>query len=358
MKTAILVGYIDDSVAKAQREPFVYNEKLLKEELNLQVKQYDAVTFSEISKVCNSVNSDIIFLLPTWKESLTEEKLNNAENIIRELREKNSYRKLIFIDPFAQTTSNYFRLLPYVDYFLKRQRYQNLDEYQNDFIGGSKFTDFLATQWKFDLSNWYTGSKVSSEFQDKIKTGWNLGTAQRFKKELLRKPLFGMGNHKKEIDIFCRLSLGKNNNDEWYSKYRATALDFLEVLASDYKVAISGKYTDSLVSQRQYFAELKGSRLVFSPFGWGENCWRDFEAVCYDCLLVKPSMAHIDTKPNIFIEGKTYVAVKCDFSDLEEKCRYYLQNPEEAAIIIANARRAYQDYFKKKEFVKTIQSLL
>ena len=97
---------------------------------------------------------------------------------------------------------------------------------------------------------------------------------------------------------------------------------------------------------------------AFAPFGWGETCWRDFEAVCYGCLLVKPSMAHIDTQPNIFIEKETYVPVRWDLTDLADQCSYYLEHPAEAAAIVDNARRVYRTYFEQNEFVNFIGRLI
>lgn len=152
--------------------------------------------------------------------------------------------------------------------------------------------------------------------------------------------------------------MGSSQKKEWYYQYRQTALEALQPLASDYQIVTSGKTEGGLVPYHQYLQEIKKSRIVFSPFGWGEMCWRDFEAICYDCLLVKPSMSHIETEPNIFVEGKTYVSVKWDFSDLEEKCRYFLEHPDEAARIVENARQVYTEYFQEKKFIQKIKSLM
>ncbi|NET49624.1 MAG: glycosyltransferase family 1 protein, partial [Merismopedia sp. SIO2A8] len=69
-------------------------------------------------------------------------------------------------------------------------------------------------------------------------------------------------------------------------------------------------------------------------------------------------MSHISTNPDIFIAGETYVPVKWDFSDLEEKCAYYLEHQDEANRIIKNARDKYMSYFKNNEFPKLIGQLI
>lgn len=350
---ALIIGYAEDSIAAAQRQPFNDNRRLLRRQLDLKVEHIKAETLSEIGEACKKHDSDIVFLLPSWRESPSE-----AERVIKKVHEDNPKRKLIFIDPWTQTSSRHFNLLPYVDRFLKRQRYKNLEEYKRHFIGGSMLTDFLARQWQFDLDGWYVSSEIPEGYEERIASGWNLGTAKRFQ-QALRKPIFRFRRPVKEIDIFCRLSLGHENKKEWYYQYRLAALEALKPLEADYHVVASGGFVGrSLVPRRQYYKEIKSSRIVFSPFGWGENCWRDFEAICYDCLLVKPSMAHIDTQPNIFVEGETYVPVRWDFADLEEKCRYYLKHPDEAERIVQNARRVYEDYFEQGEFVKRIEQVI
>ncbi|NET58106.1 MAG: glycosyltransferase family 1 protein, partial [Symploca sp. SIO2E6] len=298
---ALLVGCTKDQIVAAQQEPFIYNQKLLRSQLDLKIQHVQVETFADISEVCKTNDSDVVFLLPDWRETA-----ENAQKIIKTVREDNPNRKLIFVDPFAQTSSNYFHLLPYVDCLLKRQRMKDLSEYKQQFIGGSMFTDFVAKQSDFDLNGWSVASEVPEGYEDRIATGWNLGTARRFVK-VLRPPVFWPKRPEvKDIDIFCRLALGSQQKKEWYCQYRIAAVEALKPLESDYKLATSARFNEEgLIPRRQYLRETKSSRIVFSPFGWGENCWRDFEAVCYDCLLVKPSMAHIDTQPNIFIEGET-----------------------------------------------------
>lgn len=354
MTTALVVGYIQDFVRVAQRDPFIYNRSHLQRQLNLNIKHIRAETFSEIGEACQKYASDIVFFLHGHREDPKE-----VERILEKIRRDHPTRKLIFIDPFAQASTWYFNLLPYVDRLLKRQSYQNFEDYKKPFIGGSKLTDFMAKHWHLDFEKWYVGSEIPQGYEDRIMLGWNLGTAKPFMRGLQKPWMSLCPPVKKNIDLFCRMSLGYENKKEWYYEYRKIALQAIEPLQSKYHVVSGGgSIENGLVSPRQYYREIKHSRMVFSPFGWGENCWRDFEAVCYDCLLIKPSMSHLKTEPNIFIEGETYVPVRWDFADLEEKCRYYLENPEEADRIIKNARHVYENYFKENSFVKTIEQVI
>lgn len=66
------------------------------------------------------------------------------------------------------------------------------------------------------------------------------------------------------------------------------------------KIGKDQRFISGEVGQRQYNNELVRSRIVLSPFGWGELCFRDFEAVFSGALLMKPDMSHLETWPDVF----------------------------------------------------------
>jgi hypothetical protein len=86
---------------------------------------------------------------------------------------------------------------------------------------------------------------------------------------------------------------------------------------------------DSRVNRRSYFKELRQSKICFSPFGYGEVCWRDFEAMTTGAVLVKPDVSHLKLAHDIFVPGKTYVPIKWDLSDLCETVQRLLATPSE-----------------------------
>ena len=355
---ALIVGNANrklDNISAAQLYPFFQERQKLQRQLGLQFKHIQAETFSDISQACKNTTADIIFIRPSWREDPSE-----AEKVLAEVRKNNPNQKLIFLDPFDQTASRYFNVLPYVDWFLKYQRLKDVSQYRQKFIGGVMFTDYLARELNYDLQGWHVGSEVPEGYEHRIATGWNFATAKRFRKALrgsllskFRPPT------KKTIDIFCRLSFGSPGKLEWYGQYRLAAVKMLEALASEYNLAVDmSPEAARKISNKQYVYEIKHSRIVFAPFGWGEVTWRDYEAACHDCLLIKPSIEHVDTNPNIFVAGETYVPTELNLSDVEEKFRYYLEHPEEATRIAANARSAYNAYFEQGEFIKTIQHVI
>jgi hypothetical protein len=342
-----------DAISNNQIYPFFDNRKQLKREIGLEFKHIQAISFADIESAFQTESADIFFIRPSWRESTDE-----AKRVMQKLRQKQPEAKIIFIDPFDQISSTFFEILPYVDHFLKYQRLKDSSQYKQSLKGGTVITDFMVRELGYDLNGWEITSEIPEGYEHRIETGWFITLGQKFKRSLVKKPM-PWERAKKDIDVTCHVLYASKSNIEWYALHRMAAIDQLRSLSGQYKLAISGEFVENrTVSTRQYINDSRRSRIMVSPFGWGELTWRDYEAVCFGCLLVKPAVEHIEVEPNIFIPGKTYVPVRWDFSDLQEKCDYYLQNPQEANLIIDNARRAYRAYFEQSRFVHKIATLL
>jgi len=65
----------------------------------------------------------------------------------------------------------------------------------------------------------------------------------------------------------------------------------------------------------EYRRNMLQSKTVVSPWGCGEACWRDYEALLCECVLIKPRTEHVGAWPDIF-NADVCVWCKPDFSDL------------------------------------------
>lgn len=79
-------------------------------------------------------------------------------------------------------------------------------------------------------------------------------------------------------------------------------------------------------SFKDYTKSLLNTKIVVSPWGHGEACYRDFEALFCGCVLIKPDTGFVDCWPNIYQNNITYIPCKVDFSDLQEKVDWVKQN--------------------------------
>ncbi len=124
----------------------------------------------------------------------------------------------------------------------------------------------------------------------------------------------------RSIDIHARIVA---RGSPWYSAMRLQAVAAVDQLRPRYTCTPQG-----YVARKHYMEELRQSKFCFSPFGYGELCWRDFEAILAGSILVKPNMDHIQCDIPLYRPGETYVSVRWDFEDLEEKIAALRADPE------------------------------
>jgi hypothetical protein len=319
----------------------------LEKELGLTVEITEAKDLGELKRAVASNAPDIAVLMVSWSESV-----EGVSRTLRELQELPQRPKVVFLDYYAPTSSPHFGVLPYVDRYVKRQVLTDLTQYQRDFRGGFVVTDFLA-QHGYDIGSWSFGSKPATEHLSKIVSGWNLGVTPLYRSMLrASRPLWRLWG-RRPFDVNRRLGLGRKDRKEWYEEYRLRSLSMLEPLSA--RVRMTGIQR---VSRQRYLLEMGLSRIVVSPFGLGEVCFRDYEAVASGALLVKPSMDHLVTSPPIYQAGETYVSVAWDLSDLADKVEYHLSHPAESVAIIRNAQRVLSDYYERGGFVADVKRTL
>lgn len=68
-----------------------------------------------------------------------------------------------------------------------------------------------------------------------------------------------------------------------------------------------------------YRAALLDSQICVSPWGLGEICHRDVEAMLAGCVLIKPDSSFVSTWPPLFRNGESYIPCRADFSNLSER---------------------------------------
>lgn len=118
-------------------------------------------------------------------------------------------------------------------------------------------------------------------------------------------------DRKRPIDVFCAVSV--DYLCPTISWHRETAIDRLSRLPGIRTVLGRGR----VFSDHQYRELLQRSRICVSPWGWGETCIRDYEALLAGCVLIKPRTDFIDSA--LPLDDRHYVACRPDFADLGER---------------------------------------
>ena len=102
-----------------------------------------------------------------------------------------------------------------------------------------------------------------------------------------------------------------------YDNFRKGLHDKLELLESKYKII---RMKDGIrVSQDDYYQKMFFSKIIIAALGYGEMAPRDIESAMFNSVLFKNDMSHIQTIPNPYIPFETYVPIKWNWEDVEEK---------------------------------------
>ncbi len=294
-----------------------------------------------------------------------------TNEFFEKLRDK--YKVMVYFDDNDGAECHYFNLFKFFDLVYKKQIFKEKKNYirQLKFYGNRIFSNFYHEKMGILEEDVETGlvkpfSQVNNVRDlEKLRVSWNLALGHHYPlsslkssvcRRLFKYRLFNLVGSW-GVSMFqpkfpknwkppsprtklCHARFG-------FEKYRYSVgyqrRLFLEKV-KDNPLFLSGR-----VHRKQYQREIKNTQVVLSPFGWGEICFRDFEAILNGCVLVKPNMEHVETWPNIYKDDETYVSVKWDGSDLIEKVCQLLKDKEKIEYLRNNAWLELKKAYEKKE---------
>lgn len=265
--------------------------------------------------------------------------------ILKEIKEYSN--KLIWLDTADSTGTCMFDVMPYVDLYLKKQILKDRNLYTKDFYGSRIFCEYYHNKTGIideELEKRYY-PPLDPKYINKLGLSWNVGLGDLFisAKKLLfnpfkiTKPNFTPPNSMKNLDIQYRGSSFSPIGGYQRRKSKELLTSLSNVTFSD---------ANKRIPKNEYIKEGLNAKSILSPFGWGEICGRDFEAITYGACLIKHSMDHLDTYPNVYYDNDTYVPLKWDFSDFKEKLEK--ANSQEYKKISYQAQDSYKFFFTKE----------
>lgn len=277
--------------------------------------------------------------------------------LLTRLRKK--YNKVILFDDNDGTESYFLEMLPSLDHYFKKQLYSDSTNYSRKFNGNRIFSHFYENGRNPNSLEVPLTVSVKPEDLNKMSVLWNLGIGQYPLSKLrnfigkksfpyIGKTLMPFLVSKKAPNDYvpspslrkCHARFGYGHINDPVAGHRKF---FLETLKGKDGFLV-GK-----VDRKTYQKEIRQVQAVFSPYGWGEICFRDFEAIINGAVLVKPDMGHLNTWPNVYIPYETYIPVKWDGSDVVEQTRMLLDNPKLMSEIRRNAWHVYHNAFPELE---------
>ena len=346
----LVIGTRRCGVEGEQVWPFLAFRGGLRRSSGIDFRVVHAEGLAETARALDAHACDVAFVMTSFREDVRE-----TAAFFERVAARDDRPAIVYLDSFDSSATPLLGILAHVDLYVKKQVLRDRSGYLRAPAGGWVYTDYLARERGWDLGGWSFGSRACAGLEDRIVCGWNIGVAGRMRRELRRGAL--RMRARKTIDVHCRVGYGAPGNRDWYWRQRSACVEILRSMSR--RVVASGDHRGGagLVSERRYMRELSRSRVVVSPFGWGELCWRDFEAMSRGCLLVKPDVSHLETWPDVFVAEETYAPVRWDWSDLREVVARYLDDEGERRRIAGNARRAYAACLREGPIVARIGAI-
>jgi hypothetical protein len=272
-----------------------------------------------------------VFLQSWWS---TPE--NELRALIGRIREDCPETRLVYLDWFAPTHIPQPWLVETTDLYIKKHVLSDRRRYEEGFHD-TNLVEYEAVWDGSLLPEKEQGISIET-LKEKLFVGWNFATAPGLVRQL-NKPTGDIAD--RSINVHCRIGADRPDKP-WYKHMRRRSLAAAQSLDIGKCIA-----TSESVPYKRFWRELCDSRLCFSPFGFGEVCWRDFEAIAAGAVLIKPDMSHIETYPNIYKAYETYIPVRWDFSDLGEQCQRYLNDIEACRELATKAQEVWQSYLNR-----------
>lgn len=298
----------------------------------------------------DGIDTLIVFRLQKLIRSQTE------ETLLDRLRDR--YRRLIVFDDTADPREVRPAAVRVADQYFKKQLCADRDEYRRTVYGKRLFSDYYHRTHGIEDRNPTILDPLSEEDIGKLRLSWNLGIgsfprSSRRQGALRRLPYPGVARllHPNPLRHLERPVLEAEHRDPKISARFAPRYDKATVAYQrehfSVRVGEDERFLTGTLSRRAFARELSRVAIVLSPFGWGEICFRDFEAVTAGAVLMKPSMSHIETWPDIYRDGVTYASVDWDGARLEEVAARLLADPAYRNRLAQSAREIYADAFRE-----------
>lgn len=272
----------------------------------------------------SSKNLDIVFLAfhDPWRPFGNDVQKGLA--LIKEIR--GNCKNLVWLDTQDSTGTPNFEVLPYVDLYLKKQLLADETLYEGKIYGSRIFADYL--HHKLNLRDdvlEFDYTLLDHKYIGKLGLSWNIGVADYYggkgRSTLLRPltikyPHFQQPGGKRDYDFHFNGGTIYRHNGIESPLVSFQRKKLVEQINSTRNLNHPGPIDK--INHEEYIHGVSKSKAMFSPFGWGEICLRDFESMIYGNTLLKPNVEHLATWPNFFIANETYIPMDWELNDFHQ----------------------------------------
>ena len=101
-------------------------------------------------------------------------------------------------------------------------------------------------------------------------------------------------------------------------------------------------------NKKKYYEVLRNSKVSIGAFGWGEVCYREFEAIICGAAFITADMSKIETWPNIYHEGHTYLSYDFEFENLENNLNILINDISLRKKLVTNSKSILENCHLKE----------
>ena len=293
---------------------------------------------------------------------------------VKEIHKKN--KNLYWFDMRDSAGTTQFEVLPYIRRYVKKQLYKDKKIYSKKIEGGRFYTDHYIKKHNIKDFEDYDQELLNPKYLSKLILGWNLGVAfffdyieyskidyylELFKFKYLNKTKFNLKlpfyeNWNEDNKKYDYLSLMNTNfYRESVSYQRIKLKEILNNLKNKNGI-IKGRF-----DKKKYYEVLRNSKVSIGAYGWGEVCYREFEAVMCGAAFMTADMSKIETWPNIYHEGETYLSYDFEFENLENNLEILVNDINLRKKLVTNSKSILENchlQVGRKYFLDKILSII
>ena len=271
--------------------------------------------------------------------------------------------RIIFCDTTDSSGWLKSEIFEFVDKYAKGQLLKNKDLYLKKIYGNRLYADYYYKNKKVKDNNNQFSKPIKKEELKKLCLSWNSGLSNySLFYPIINKyiPLKASYFFFKFSDSFVSPNLSKKViNCRFGSTYH---LESIKYQRDQIKKILKDHVKTEKLNRILYFKEMRKTMISVVPFGYGEITLKDFESFMNGCILVKPSLNHMDTWPEFYIEDKTYIQFSWDLSDVIEKIEMIKNNYNKYMDIAVNGQKIYRKFTIGKDasdlFMEQFQKLI
>jgi hypothetical protein len=319
---------------------------------------------SSLMKHIQKRHFDIVFCSFSMLQFYSKVPDSDIVLFLKELRPK--AKTIVWLDNVDSAGTCQFQFMPYVDLYLKKQLYKNISLYSQKLYRDIEFADYLHNVLKVpDVPPDRPYCLLDPKDANKLNLSWNAACA--YQKTSRHKIL--------EALLFLRYLIFKryrkiyppSDSRPFVTTYRGkqypkTLFDYQRAQVSTILMNESKRRKDipdltTDIHGEEYMKEIRMSKSVTSPFGYGEISFRDFDAMANGSVLLKPSMESLNTFPDLYRAEETYIPIKWDLSDYLTAVDRVAQYDDKVRQIAKNGYIAIKRVYSKKGRVDLVSHL-